>query len=180
MLRIGHRPGRDKRVTTHVGLVARAFGAKGFILGDVHDDSVMESLRKVCNQWGGKDMILVSGVNSLKYVKNWKKRGIVIHLTMYGIHIDDAIDKIKKKPEDILVIVGASKVPRIFYEIADYNIAIGHQPHSEVAALAIFMDRLFEGKELHFIYSDAELCIEPSPKEKKVVKCERQESAEST
>ncbi|WP_192806472.1 RNA methyltransferase [Saccharolobus islandicus] len=29
VLRLGHRPARDKRVTTHVILVARAFGAKG-------------------------------------------------------------------------------------------------------------------------------------------------------
>ena len=27
VLRIGHRPERDKRITTHIGLVARAFGA---------------------------------------------------------------------------------------------------------------------------------------------------------
>ena len=38
VLRIGHRPGRDKRITTHVALVARAFGANGFILGDTCDD----------------------------------------------------------------------------------------------------------------------------------------------
>ncbi|MCC6052717.1 MAG: tRNA (cytidine(56)-2'-O)-methyltransferase, partial [Desulfurococcaceae archaeon] len=38
VLRYGHRPERDKRVTTHVALVARAFGASGFILGDVVDE----------------------------------------------------------------------------------------------------------------------------------------------
>ncbi|TLZ95287.1 MAG: tRNA (cytidine(56)-2'-O)-methyltransferase, partial [Methanobacteriota archaeon] len=27
VLRLGHRPARDKRVTTHVALTARAFGA---------------------------------------------------------------------------------------------------------------------------------------------------------
>ena len=32
VLRIGHRPGRDKRVTTHVALVARAFGAGGIYI----------------------------------------------------------------------------------------------------------------------------------------------------
>ncbi|MGI0148094.1 MAG: tRNA (cytidine(56)-2'-O)-methyltransferase, partial [Thermoplasmata archaeon] len=36
VLRLGHRPSRDKRVTTHVALVARAFGAAG-ILVDVAD-----------------------------------------------------------------------------------------------------------------------------------------------
>jgi len=27
-------------------------------------------------------------------------------------------------------------------------VSIGNQPHSEIAALAIFLDRLFEGKQL--------------------------------
>ena len=32
ILRVGHRPERDQRVTTHVGLTARALGAKGMYL----------------------------------------------------------------------------------------------------------------------------------------------------
>ena len=32
VLRIGHRIGRDKRITTHVALVARAFGANKIII----------------------------------------------------------------------------------------------------------------------------------------------------
>jgi Uncharacterized protein conserved in archaea len=52
VLRLGHRPGRDRRVTTHVGLVARAFGANGFILEGC-DESVLDSLRKVLHSWGG-------------------------------------------------------------------------------------------------------------------------------
>jgi tRNA (cytidine56-2'-O)-methyltransferase len=32
VLRLGHRPERDKRITTHVGLVARAFGAEEMLL----------------------------------------------------------------------------------------------------------------------------------------------------
>ena len=172
MLRLGHRPERDKRVTTHVGLVARSFGAHGFILGDIKDDSVIESLRKVCLRWGGRNFFLASGVNSLLFIKSWKERGgIVVHLTMYGLHIDDVINDLRKVENDMLVVVGAEKVPRIYYELADYNVAIGHQPHSEVSALAIFLDRLYGGTELRFIYPDAKLCIEPSERGKKVVKC---------
>ena len=38
VLRIGHRIGRDKRISTHVGLVARAFGADGIIfVGDIEE-----------------------------------------------------------------------------------------------------------------------------------------------
>ena len=172
VLRLGHRPERDKRITTHVGLVARAFGAHGFILADVIDEKVVNSIRKVCMKWGFRNFHVEAGVNPIKYIKEWKKnRGLVIHLTMYGLHIDDVIDEIRKSNRDLLVIVGAEKVPRIYYELADYNVAIGHQPHSEVAALAVFLDRLYEGRELRFIYSDAELCIEPSEKGKKVIKC---------
>ena len=171
MLRIGHRPGRDKRLTTHVGLVARAFGADGFILGDILDEGVIASLRRVCEVWGKKDFRIAAGVPSKKYVKEWKKkRGVVVHLTMYGLHIDDVIGEIRSTSKNILVVVGAEKVPRYFYEAADYNVAIGHQPHSEVAALAVFLDRLFEGRELHFIYSDAKIRIEPCSHGKKVIR----------
>ena len=170
-MRIGHRPERDKRITTHVGLVARAFGADGFILGDISDEKVTTSLRKVCEMWGRRDFQVVTGVSSKKYVREWKERGgMVAHLTMYGLHVDDVIDEIRKALGDILVVVGAEKVPRYFYEVADYNIAVGHQPHSEVAALALFLDRLFEGRELHFIYSDAKIRIEPCSHGKKVVR----------
>jgi len=171
VLRIGHRPGRDKRVTTHVGLVARAFGADGFVLADIVDENVITSLRKVCNIWGRKDFNIIAGVSSREFIREWKERdGLVIHLTMYGIHVDNVIDEIRASQKNLLVIVGAEKVPRYYYEIADYNVAIGHQPHSEVAALAIFLDRLFKGAELHFIYSDAKIRIEPCPRGKKVIK----------
>jgi len=32
VLRLGHRPGRDERMTTHVGLTARALGADRVVL----------------------------------------------------------------------------------------------------------------------------------------------------
>lgn len=171
VLRIGHRLERDKRVTTHVALTARAFGASCFVLGDIEDQSVSESLRKVCERWGCGDFKYLSGVSSVKFIEEWKSLGgSVIHLTMYGLHIDDVINSIKSLSRDMLVVVGASKVPKIFYELADFNVAIGHQPHSEVAALAIFLDRLFGGEELHLIFSDAKYYIEPSVKGKKVVR----------
>ena len=171
MLRIGHRPKRDKRITTHVGLVARAFGADGFILADIVDEKVIASLKRVCETWGKRNFKVLAGVSSKKFIREWKERGgLVIHLTMYGLHVDNVIDEIRGSQKDLLVIVGAEKVPRYYYEVADYNVAIGHQPHSEVAALAIFLDRLFKGAELHFIYSDAKIRIEPCPRGKKVVK----------
>lgn len=172
VLRLGHRPERDKRITTHVGLVARAFGANGFILADSNDISVIDSLRKVDKSWGRRLLTIEYGVNSIKYINEWKKNGgEVIHLTMYGVNIDYVIDKIRRSPKDKLVIVGAEKVPGVIYELADYNVAIGFQPHSEVAALAIFLDKLFSGKELYYEYSGTRIRISPKVKGKRVYRC---------
>lgn len=169
VLRYGHRPGRDKRVTTHVALVARAFGANGFILGDVVDESIHRALVKVLSTWGG-ELHVEMGVDSLKYCENWRKQGgLIVHLTMYGLHVDSVINQLRNDPRDLLIVVGAKKVPGVFYEIADYNVAIGHQPHSEVAALAVFLDRLFEGKELYLKFNNAKLEVIPSPRGKNVV-----------
>ena len=181
VLRYGHRPERDKRITSHVALVARAFGAHGFILGDIVDEKIMETIRKVEERWGGK-LHVEMGVDSRKYVLNWKKKGgVVVHLTMYGLHIDDVIDEIRSLEKDILVVVGAEKVPPFFYEHADYNIAIGHQPHSEVAALAIFLDRYYQGKELYLSFPNAKLIIVPSPRGKKVITiAEKEEKREKS
>ena len=171
VLRLGHRPARDKRVTTHVCLVARAFGADGVVLADVIDETIKKTMGKVINSWGGKYFNLIMGINHKKYIKEWKKKGgIVIHLTMYGVNIDEVIEDIRRINKDMLIVVGAEKVPRDIYELADFNIAVGHQPHSEVAALAIFLDRLFEGKELMLEFKDAKLKIIPQRRGKKVIK----------
>ncbi len=177
VLRLGHRPERDKRITTHVGLVARAFGANGFILADICDEHVMESIRGVLERWGGR-MHLECGVPGKRYVREWKRGGgEVIHLTMYGLHVDDVIDEIRESPRPKLVVVGAEKVPWFYYEEADYNVAIGNQPHSEVAALAVFLDRLYMGEELRMEFPGARLRIVPSPRGKRVVSLERGENA---
>jgi len=170
VLRLGHRPERDKRITTHVALVARAFGANGFILASVVDNKILESIRKVLDKWGGL-MHIEMGVDPYEYVREWKRNGgLIVHLTMYGLHIDNVIDKIRDSGRDILIIVGAEKVPRFFYNIADYNVAIGHQPHSEVAALAVFLDRFYRGLELHLSFHNAKIYIEPVEKGKKVIR----------
>jgi tRNA (cytidine56-2'-O)-methyltransferase len=54
------------------------------------------------------------------------------------------------------------------YNLADYNVAIGNQPHSEIAALAIFLDRVFTGKQFKRIFADANLKILPTEKGKKL------------
>ncbi|MBP1910955.1 tRNA (cytidine(56)-2'-O)-methyltransferase [Thermococcus stetteri] len=172
VLRLGHRPERDKRITTHVALTARAFGADKIIIAAEEDEHVKESVEDVVRRWGGPFEI--------EFNPSWKKllrewEGVVVHLTMYGIHIDNAVPLIKeelKSGKDILIVVGAEKVPREVYEIADYNVAVGNQPHSEVAALAVFLDRLLEGAGLRKEFQNAKLKIVPQERGKKVLQLE--------
>ncbi len=169
VLRLGHRPARDKRITTHVALVARAFGANGFILEGVCDPSVERSLKRTLHCWGGQ-MHYECGVSGKQYVRRWKSvGGEVIHLTMYGLPVQEVIDEIRASTKPKLIIVGAEKVERFYYEHADYNVAIGSQPHSEVAALAVFLDRLYEGAELAYEFPGARTRIIPQERGKRVV-----------
>lgn len=166
VLRMGHRPQRDKRVTTHVALVARAFGADGLILADVRDERVERSVRKVVELWGG-DFFIQSGIPWRKAVNEWHANGgMVVHLTMYGLPLDEVLPKLRGR--DLLVAIGAEKVPGEIFELADLNVAVGNQPHSEVAALAVLLDRVFEGAELKRQFDGAKLRIIPMEKGKNV------------
>ncbi len=167
VLRLGHRE-RDKRVSTHVALTARAFGAKG-IYFSVYDKNVFESVKDVVRRWGGDFFI--------EEIKNWRKflkdfDGTKVHLTMYGLPLTQRIDDIKKANK-ILVIVGAEKVPAELYELSDYNISIGNQPHSEIAALAVFLDRVLEGRVFEIKFKDAEIEVIPSERGKIVKRLRR-------
>lgn len=173
VLRLGHRAERDKRITTHVALVARAFGARGIIIVGDKDPMIRSSLEKVLNKWGGKEYFEFKEEDDYKKVlREWKKdeKRCVAHLTMYGIPVDRIISEIRERCEELIVIVGAEKVPREIFELADYNVSITLQPHSEVSALAVFLDRLYEGRELYLYFRDAELRIIPDHKRKIVLK----------
>ena len=87
---------------------------------------------------------------------------------MYGLNISTIISKIRKLNKDILLIIGSRKVPGEIYYLSDYNIAIGNQPHSEISALAIFLDKLFIGKELRKEFSNNKIKIIPSRYKKEV------------
>ena len=162
ILRLGHRIGRDYRVSTHLCLVARAFGADEVIF-TTKDEKVKESIEKVVSQWGGDFKI--------SYTNNWKKflkefKGDKIHLTMYGLPFWEY----NPKNKDILIIVGAEKVPKEVYELSDYNVSIGDQPHSEIAALAVFLYYL-NGKEvLYRDFPNAKIKVIPSERGKLVKK----------
>jgi tRNA (cytidine56-2'-O)-methyltransferase len=163
VLRVGHRIFRDDRITTHCGLVARAFGADKIVICGDEDLKCVDSINKVSAQWGGEF--------SAEYVKKWEKMlrsakengDLIVHLTMYGITVNSIKKEIKdnikkgggKGSRNLWIIIGSQKVPKEAYELADYNVAVGNTPHSEISALAIFMyevlgkkmvDREFKGK----------------------------------
>ena len=138
ILRIGHRPERDKRITTHVALTARAFGASKIYVSNP-DSRVVNSVEEVVDKFGG-DFSIISTSNPKKIVQSSDL--LIVHLTMFGLPIDEKVEEIIKINKDILFVVGAEKVPPWVFELADFNISIGNQPHSEVAALAIAMNNL--------------------------------------
>lgn len=167
VLRLGHRKIRDERISTHCGLVARALGANGIIYSGERDDEIIDSVKKVVKKWGGNFEVSYEE-NWRKILKNWN--GKIVHLTMYGIPIQNKIDEIRKCNEDLLIVIGSEKVPFEVYKLADWNIAITNQPHSEVAALAIFLDKFFMGEELNKNFENPEVKIIPQEKGKKLIK----------
>jgi len=160
ILRIGHRPERDQRVTTHVGLTARALGARGMYLA-ASDKGVVQSIADVAERWGG-EFFCEDNVKWRACIKEWKTAGgIVVHLTMYGLNLPDIIGEIQPHKK-ILVIVGAEKVPGEIYGLADFNVAVTGQPHSEISSLALFLDHLSSGTELRTEFPGAQIRIIPS------------------
>lgn len=166
VLRIGHRLVRDDRVTTHAALVSRAFGAEKIYMTGI-DQSVQDTVAAVGKRWGGGFEVEI--IEDWKSVaRSWKKDGgKIAHLTMYGINVDDAVGKMRKE-EKMLVIIGAEKVPREAYDMADYNVAVGNQPHSEIAALAIFLDRLHGGQQFKKEFAGGKMRVVPQEKGKRV------------
>lgn len=168
VLRLGHRVQRDQRITTHVGLTARALGAEGMLL-DSDDSGIEKSISEVADRWGGS--FYVRRITNWKNeIRNWKgSGGRVLHLTMYGVNLPDVINDIVT--ENLLVVVGAEKVPPELYALADWNVAVGNQPHSEVAALAIVLDRLAASSGIESLksqFSGGEVEIVPKTSGKEV------------
>ena len=167
VVRIGQRVVRDDRVTTHVALVARAFGANTILMTEVNPE-IKDTLKKINNTWGGDF--------SIEFIDNWKsvikkkkENGFkIVHLTMYGEKINDIQSDLRKE-DKLVIVVGAEKVPREIFEFADYNVGIGSQPHSEISALAILLDRIQIGSQFNRVFSGAKRKIIPAKKGKTVV-----------
>ena len=164
VLRLGHRPQRDKRITTHVALTARAFGADKVIVS-TKDENIEKTVNGVTKRFGGPFEI-TSGQSWKRVIKEFK--GQIVHLTMYGDTLDNALKAIDRE-KDILIVVGATKVPASVYQDATFNVSVGNQPHSEVAALAVFLDRLNDGRGLKKEFLAEQMKILPDAKGKTVL-----------
>jgi len=137
VLRLGHRAGRDPRLTTHVALAARAFGADRLYLHPP-DPDLAERVAAVGRTWGGAFEV-VGATDWRAVVREFE--GGVVHLTMYGEPLARRLPLLRRQRR-LLLVVGGAKVPADAYHRATWNIAVGHQPHSEVAALAVVLAEL--------------------------------------
>jgi len=167
VLRLGHRPGRDDRMTTHVGLTGRALGADRAVFGP-EASSPADTVRDITGRFGGPFEVEVTDAPK-RVISEWD--GDVVHLTMYGLPVQDVEGELRDSLQagtPILLVVGAEKVPFDVYERADYNVAVTSQPHSEVASLAVTLDRLFDGAELDREWENADRRVVPKETGKQV------------
>ena len=172
VLRLGHRRERDKRITSHLGLTARAFGADEVILSGEEDDSALETWKSVSERFGG-ELECRFEAKPMSWLRKFAKSATVIHLTMYGEPWREVTGSIPKdKPA--VIIVGGTKVPAEIFSIADHNVSIGNQPHSEVAALGVFMESWLGPIEESTKFSGGHIEVVPSERGKNVVKHEEE------
>ena len=166
VLRIGQRIVRDDRVTTHVALVARSFGAKRIYMNEINPE-INDTISKINKTWGG-NFAIENITEWKKIIRKKKKESVkIVHLTMYGQNINNIETEIRNE-DKIMIVVGAEKVPREIYELADYNVAVGSQPHSEVSALGVLLDRIQQGKQFEFKFENPERTIIPQEQGKDV------------
>ena len=169
VVRLGHRKERDKRITSHLGLTARALGADHFVLAGEADENVLTTMREVTQNFGG-DFTAEHVTGPMGWLKRFAREedGIIVHLTMYGEPHDEVAAAL---PADrpVAIVVGGAKVPGEMYKIATHNVGVGNQPHSEVAALAIFMAAWKGGVAPPEHFTGARLEVQPSARGKVVI-----------
>jgi tRNA (cytidine56-2'-O)-methyltransferase len=135
-------------------------------MNEVNPD-IEKTISDINKTWGGDFKIEIIS-EWKKIIRERKSNGVkIIHLTMYGQNINSVEMKIRNE-DKILIVVGAEKVPREIYELADYNVAVGNQPHSEVSALGVLLDRIQQGKQFESGFENSERVIIPQKQGKDV------------
>jgi tRNA (cytidine56-2'-O)-methyltransferase len=158
VLRLGHRPQRDKRLSSHLILCARALGIKRVIYSGSRDPKLEENIKNTVERWGGEF--------KLDYDSNWRTivnqwNGNIVHLTMYGMPVEETISDICESESPLLIVVGGPKVPRYLYEKSTWNVSVTNQPHSEVSALALFIYILEGESSLRHVFNGGAIKITP-------------------
>ncbi len=174
VVRLGHRPGRDDRMTTHVALTARALGADRVVLPENATDAV-DTARDVTDRFGGPFSVETTD-DLLGTIRAWD--GPLVHLTMYGEPVQTLEEDLHEQLQDdpMMVVVGAEKVPFEVYTEATHNVAVTNQPHSEIAALAVLLDRVFAGAELDREWAGARKQVLPKETGKQVIDIDPEDS----
>ncbi len=128
---------------------------------------IKDTVEKINNTWGG-DFVIEFVDNWKSVIKNKKNEGYkIVHLSMYGEKINQIQNQLRLE-DKMLIVVGAEKVPREIYELADYNVGVGSQPHSEISALAILLDRIQDGQQFEKNFPNAKRKIIPTKNGKNV------------
>ncbi len=128
------------------------------------DPALTERVAALARGWGGA--FVVDGVDDWRRVVR-SFPGRVVHLTMYGEPLARALPRLRGS-DRLLLVVGGAKVPPDLYRLAHANVAVGAQPHSEVAAVAIVLDRLLGGPD-RARFPGARRRVVPQARGKKVV-----------
>jgi len=166
---MGHRLVRDQRVTTHICLTARALGADGVVVTDTHDGQLVDTIKRVTDDFGG-EFVVETGVPWRSTILKWKQSGgKVVHLTAYGIPLRKAIVEIRKSTSSKLIVVGAEKMPGEVFHLADWNVSVTNQPISEVSALGIFLDWYYKHR-LCDSFEGGKIKIVPSIRGKSIIR----------
>ncbi len=165
VLRLSHRPGRDQRLSTHVCLIARAFGADRVVFPSL-DQGVEETVGDVVDRFGG-GFEVVEDPKWRSLIRDWE--GVSVHLTMYGERFVDVVETVQGCGS-LLVIVGAGKVPGEVYDWVDFNVAVGNQPHSEAASLGVWLMRVLGEEVLFEDREGAKVRVEPTARGKRITR----------
>jgi tRNA (cytidine56-2'-O)-methyltransferase len=132
-----------------------------------NDRGIAKSVGDVVSRWGG-DFFVQDAVKWKRCIADWRAAGgVVVHLTMYGLSLTAVEEEIRSRGQDVLIVVGAEKVPGEMYGLADYNVAVTGQPHSEISSLAVFLDHLYQGTRLDQQFPDATIRVIPCARGKR-------------
>ena len=102
------------------------------------DPAVEQSVADVRARWGGSFEV-VPAPSWTAVVR--AAPGPVVHLTMYGLPLARMLPRLRRAT-DVLLVAGGAKVPPRLYGEATFNVSVGSQPHSEVAAVAVALREL--------------------------------------